>query len=94
MWAVLSGQTKKSAPARASRCTLIDSVPRIVPWSPLVPGGHALCQGDAVEGHVRVLVGAEPPEPLPAEGEEAQRGPFRAVREDPKVPHDRNLPQR
>jgi len=24
--AVLSGQTKKSAPARASRCTLIDSV--------------------------------------------------------------------
>ena len=40
-----------------------------------VPGRHAAAQGDAVQGHVGMLVGAEPGEPLLAEGPEAQRGP-------------------
>jgi hypothetical protein len=56
-----------------------------------VPGGHAAGQGDAVHGHVGVVVGAEPGEPLLAEGAEAQRRPLGAVGEDAKVPqlHDR-----
>jgi hypothetical protein len=34
MWAVLSGQTKRSAPARASLCTLVERVSRMAAWSP------------------------------------------------------------
>jgi hypothetical protein len=52
-----------------------------------VPRGHAARQGDAVQGHVRVVIGAQPAESLLAERSEAQRGPFRAVRENAKVPH-------
>src|SRR6266487_1635136 len=53
----------------------------------LVPRGHAARQGDAVQGHVRVVVGAQPAESLLAERSEAQRRAFRAVRENAKVPH-------
>src|SRR5262245_32090323 len=39
MWAVLSGHTKKSAPARARRSALTDSVARIAAWSPASQAG-------------------------------------------------------
>jgi hypothetical protein len=52
-----------------------------------VPGGHAAGQGDAVQGHVGMLVGAEPGEAFLTERPEAQGGAFGAVGEDAEVPH-------
>jgi hypothetical protein len=53
----------------------------------LVPGQHAARHGDAVQGDIRVVVRADPPETFLAEGEEAQGRTFRAVREDAEVSH-------
>src|SRR6266545_57696 len=55
---------------------------------PCLPRGHAEAEGDAVQGHVRMFVTAQPAEPLLAEGEKAKRGAFGAVGENAKVLHD------
>ena len=55
---------------------------------PALPRGHAVCQSNAVEGHIRVVIRAQFLKPPLAEGTEAQRGPLHAVRENAKVPYD------
>ena len=53
-----------------------------------LPHGHAVAEGDVVQGHVGVFVTARPAEPLLAEGEEGQRGPLGAVGKQASVLHD------
>ena len=88
MCAVLSGHTKKSAPAAASRVTLSARMPRIAAWSPLSAERHGARERDAVEGDVGVVVRAEVGEPVPAVGEEAEGGALGAVGQDPEMTHD------
>ena len=54
---------------------------------PGLPGGHAASQRDAVQRHIRVLVGRQFSKSLLAEGTKAQRRALRAVRENPEMSH-------
>src|SRR5258708_9140294 len=60
---------------------------------PGLPRGHAVPEGDVVQGDVRVHVGTETANPFLAEGEETERGSFGAVREDAKVLHGGSVPR-
>ena len=52
-----------------------------------LPGWHAPAHGDAVHRDVRMLVHSQFPESFLAEGQEAERRAFSAVRQDSQVPH-------
>jgi hypothetical protein len=54
------------------------------------PGGHAVAEGDAIQGDIGVFVTAESTEPLLAEGKKTQGGPFGAVGENAKVRHQKS----
>jgi hypothetical protein len=55
-----------------------------------VPGGHAVAEGDVVEGHIGIFVPAHPAETLLALGQEAQGRAFGAVGEDAEMPRCRD----
>lgn len=61
------------------------SQPRAVPR---LPCGQAAGQGDAVQGHIRVVVRAEFSEAILAERPEAQRGPVRGGGKDAGMLHE------
>src|SRR5258708_19690641 len=60
---------------------------------PGLPRRHAVPEGDVVQGDVRVHVGTETANPFLAEGEDTERGPSGAVREDAKVLHGGSVPR-